>query len=374
MDQEFIPLKSKQSKRQKQKQAAKDRREREREILDDYMTNTDKIGVDFSKLNEEQVEKLLDMKIDYSKVVQLQDEAEFYELSHSNPFEQLDSDEELDNLGFGDESEINHLANDFALKMAEMDAQSSSDSSPGADEFSKSQLRKQRKKEKRAKKLAKALELKERNMKAREIYNDTNGGSSIQGLRDYLTQLNSDLRKFCGDSTLDHLILPPVNQIARKLTIGLATKYSFVCKVMGKGDYKTIILYRTERSKTPDNWNALVDRELNGELQSRAKRPPSVRQPRKDQKQASSRQKHVSPFVSVQPGVKGQPALPRLNDKKLVSGDVVGQGVKPISQTNVGHKMLMSMGWSPGEGLGAGGAVEPVVVKFKAERKGLGNN
>ena len=374
MDQEFIPLESKQSKRQKQKQAAKDRRVREREILDDYMANTDKIGVDFSKLNEEQVEKLLDMEIDYSKVVQLQDEAEFYELSHSNPFEQLDSDEELDNLEFGDESEINHLANDFALKMAEMDAQSSSDSSLGADEFSKSQLRKQRKKEKRAKKLAKSLELKERNMKAREIYNDINGGNSIQGLRDYMTQLNSDLRKFCGDLTLDHLILPPVNQIARKLTIGLATKYCLVCKVMGKGDHKTIILYRTERSKTPDNWNALVDRELNGELQSRAKRPPPVRQLRKDQKQAKSRQKQSTPFVSVQPRVKGQPGPPKLNDKKLVTGDVVGQGVKPISQTNVGHKMLMSMGWSPGEGLGAGGAVEPVVVKFKAERKGLGNS
>ena len=129
----------------------------------------------------------------------------------------------------------------------------------------------------------------------------------------------------------------------------------YVGKTMGKGNHKTIILYRTSMTRIPANWNALVDLILKSGI------PGEKIPPRKDKN--SSKKVKASKEVRTQ------------QDKsRLQSGDVVGQGVKPISQTNLGHKMLMTMGWSPGQGLGAGeGLVEPVQVKYKSERRGLGS-
>lgn len=46
----------------------------------------------------------------------------------------------------------------------------------------------------------------------------------------------------------------------------------------------------------------------------------------------------------------------------------------PIDEGNVGNKMLRSMGWSTGTGLGlmAQGQVEPVPVVKRLKRRGLG--
>lgn len=55
-------------------------------------------------------------------------------------------------------------------------------------------------------------------------------------------------------------------------------------------------------------------------------------------------------------------------------GDVVAQSAKPIDETNVGHKMLLKMGWKAGESLGETGTgiIDPIKAEIRSKRGGLG--
>lgn len=55
---------------------------------------------------------------------------------------------------------------------------------------------------------------------------------------------------------------------------------------------------------------------------------------------------------------------------------VVGENAPPIPDTNMGNRMLQSMGWNPGMGLGleGGGITEPVRATQRPKRAGLGFN
>ena len=46
----------------------------------------------------------------------------------------------------------------------------------------------------------------------------------------------------------------------------------------------------------------------------------------------------------------------------------------PIAESNIGNKMLQSMGWSPGTGLGVDGSgiKTPVMATMRPRRQGLG--
>ncbi|KAI8898710.1 G-patch domain-containing protein, partial [Globomyces pollinis-pini] len=55
-------------------------------------------------------------------------------------------------------------------------------------------------------------------------------------------------------------------------------------------------------------------------------------------------------------------------------GDVVGAKAIPISENNFGHRMLLKMGWTPGQSLGASndGIVQPIQAVIRSKRGGLG--
>ncbi|VDI56706.1 G patch domain-containing protein 2 [Mytilus galloprovincialis] len=54
----------------------------------------------------------------------------------------------------------------------------------------------------------------------------------------------------------------------------------------------------------------------------------------------------------------------------------VGDEASPIPETNIGNKMLQSMGWKPGSGLGAEGEgiQTPVLAYRRLRRTGLGHS
>ena len=58
----------------------------------------------------------------------------------------------------------------------------------------------------------------------------------------------------------------------------------------------------------------------------------------------------------------------------LPAGEYVGGSADPIPDSNIGSRLLQSMGWSPGSGLGpAGSGITVPVMAFKRlGRKGLG--
>jgi G-patch domain len=55
-------------------------------------------------------------------------------------------------------------------------------------------------------------------------------------------------------------------------------------------------------------------------------------------------------------------------------GDVVGDRAKPLTDSNLGHRMLMKMGWTPGVALGAeaNGILDPITATIRSKRGGLG--
>lgn len=55
---------------------------------------------------------------------------------------------------------------------------------------------------------------------------------------------------------------------------------------------------------------------------------------------------------------------------------VVGEGAAPLPESNVGNRMLQSMGWTPGSGLGPDGRgiTEPIRASQRPKGAGLGFN
>lgn len=60
--------------------------------------------------------------------------------------------------------------------------------------------------------------------------------------------------------------------------------------------------------------------------------------------------------------------------RQMEEGSVLAKSAPPVSSSTVGHQLLQKMGWSEGVGLGkdANGIVDPVQVKIKTRRDGLG--
>ena len=56
------------------------------------------------------------------------------------------------------------------------------------------------------------------------------------------------------------------------------------------------------------------------------------------------------------------------------TGDSNGATSRKIEQSNVGHRMLVNMGWEPGTGLGfsRAGISEPVFLTSQTDKKGFG--
>jgi len=52
------------------------------------------------------------------------------------------------------------------------------------------------------------------------------------------------------------------------------------------------------------------------------------------------------------------------------------ENTEPLDDYNIGKQMLISMGWDPNTGLGAqgNGAIEPLKIRIKMDRKGIGSN
>ncbi|WFD30265.1 squalene synthetase-like protein [Malassezia sp. CBS 17886] len=72
--------------------------------------------------------------------------------------------------------------------------------------------------------------------------------------------------------------------------------------------------------------------------------------------------------LRLRPRAAGADAAPRNRE-----GGQVGGNAQKISEDNIGHQLLRSMGWSLGTGLGhTGGIAEPVTATIKTSRTGLG--
>lgn len=224
--------------------------------------------------------------------------------------------------------------------------------------------RTQRRKAERRERNLQAKARKEENQRRQAAGRDLNNklarskGRINNDIAGFLIGVNKVMRTFVRDQTKgDSVALTPMPGAVRRLVYKMAKQYHVIPKTRGQGSKKVTVLIRTQASVVPEDWNKIVEQvssEAGMKLQGNVRQPGKRNMPNKR---------------------KGPPGAPN-QDAKPKLGTVVGQGTAPIGETNVGHRMLKAMGWSPGQALGAEGSsglVNPLEVMVRSKRSGLGN-
>ncbi|KAJ3218235.1 hypothetical protein HDU67_006344 [Dinochytrium kinnereticum] len=239
---------------------------------------------------------------------------------------------------------------------------------PISVEASKSAMRKARKNERKSERKTKGQQrkaLEEEQARIAKTIGKLRAGDAIDStILRVLHNINRDLRDFAlgvGTEDFDEPLasspLPPMASALRRLVKEMCTHYRILPKVRGSGTRKLLFMVRTGTTRVPDNWKSVVEevvgRGTNAIVKGNTKMGPRT------------------PFKKNKPpGAPDDRAAPR-------PGTVVGEFAVPISKENVGHKMLLAMGWTPGATLGAsqagdGAISEPLSVTVRAKRRGLG--
>lgn len=187
-------------------------------------------------------------------------------------------------------------------------------------------------------------------------------------------QINRKIKMFCNDDVEDSLEMDPMPPLPRKLLHELAHMYGLKSKSAGQGRDRHCVLYKTERSGIPRNAKGLKDfieradkavtwmdkTVSHGKKFTKAAVAGSVKETRVGRKSKGS-----SAGNQDAGGSGARPAI----------GTVIGKDAKPISEENVGNRLLQKLGWKPGEGLGAAsdGTVDHVSAVVRGKRTGLGH-
>ncbi|KAF6813144.1 G-patch domain-containing protein [Colletotrichum plurivorum] len=167
-----------------------------------------------------------------------------------------------------------------------------------------------------------------------------------------LDEIADELRTFLLGSQAT-LILPPMNNHARKAVHELASKFNIKSKSTGSGDQRRPMLHRTLRTTrfAEESFNTAIARVSRKYF------------PRNDAVSRAAVQRQSTRRAGGHAGVNYR------------DGEVVGGSAPELSQENKGRAMLEKMGWSNGTALGAlnnKGILQPVAHVVKRSKAGLG--
>ncbi|KAK0448358.1 uncharacterized protein EV420DRAFT_1567546 [Desarmillaria tabescens] len=158
-----------------------------------------------------------------------------------------------------------------------------------------------------------------------------------------MTTLVQQIRRFIADiDGTQTMSLPPTDKATRKKVHELALAFNLKSLSKGKGDARYTTLTKTTRTGTKID-EAKVSRiaRRGGDFGNE--------------------------FVNKKGKGKGK-LMPRHKD-----GDEVGKEAPRIGESNIGFRMLASMGWSEGDHIGiSGGLKDPVTAVIKTTKLGLG--
>jgi hypothetical protein len=285
---------------------------------------------------------------------------EFLENLNDSEDESSDSSDEVGSSmlpGSTTDPEGYHLLNDILLSRDSMDLESIDLNATASRKISKNQARRQRREAKKEKRRLKDEAFLDRQSRAKHLAKalDKAGNRLEGGVTKFLKKENLRIHEFISTSQPgDSLILTPTPGAVRALVYDLASKYNLQTKTRGKSKSKISTVFITSTTRIPENWTTLVDSIL---------------------EKAPSRLKVYKDWLG---GKKKTPEKKRIGAPDATTvpkmGDVVGGKAKPIGDSNIGHQMLMKMGWSPGDTLGKSeeGIAEPIEVVVRSKRGGLG--
>jgi hypothetical protein len=129
--------------------------------------------------------------------------------------------------------------------------------------------------------------------------------------------------------------------------------YNLSIKKHGKNKHKFHVVTKTQITFIPNGWKA--------QLADIISSPQ-----RNDLSRLASKLS-----LSDSPKPKSKTPEPKLLNFKI--GQNVGSDAAPIGDDNVGHRLLLKLGWKPGESLGDGtGIVNPIAAVIRKEKAGIG--
>jgi len=201
-------------------------------------------------------------------------------------------------------------------------------------------------------------------------------------LRD-LYYVNDLVLDFIEDDTIKNLPFTPIlSKMQQDQLRKLASHYNLKSSYVGSGKNKMVNLSKTNKTFL------LPDEEITDMLAAIMVKPKNGTPENKDDLKRTNRKKHKtkpdqqenSPKKSRPNGKRPQRSnrsSPQRSSPKRSSPKspgIVGQEASPIDESNVGNRLLRSMGWTPGTPLGATGEgiVDPISAIIKHNKKGIG--
>lgn len=180
----------------------------------------------------------------------------------------------------------------------------------------------------------------------------------------YLQKTNAEMYCFVQDPNKQEYSLGNLPGAVRKMINTMALSYNLKLRKRGKGLARRLVIYRTHTTRVPSDWKNLPNRaayakgpRIVGPVGKHRGGPATPKKGKGGKsKDENSKQSRFTEAVT-----------PRI-------GQAVGHGAAPVSDGNVGHRMMKLMGWNPGESLGASndGIVDPVQVIIRKKKAGLG--
>ncbi|XP_072031081.1 G patch domain-containing protein 2-like [Amphiura filiformis] len=166
-----------------------------------------------------------------------------------------------------------------------------------------------------------------------------------------LSVVNDKIVRFMKNPHERELLLQPMKKQQHTQLGQLASLYSLDIRTEGSGRKRSPVLIKTRDSRP------LIPMDIERWSSSKYSMQDSV----------MSTQSHYPQFADAKRRRKTPP--PTVPLEGLVGPD------KPIPDNNIGNRMLQSMGWSPGTGLGPGGSgiQEPVKAYIRPKNRGLGH-
>eukprot|EP00045_Choanoeca_perplexa_P012724 m.140766 g.140766 ORF g.140766 m.140766 type:complete len:461 (-) comp16115_c0_seq4:1048-2430(-) len=166
------------------------------------------------------------------------------------------------------------------------------------------------------------------------------------------------LLEFVQEPFLKSLRFPPLGRDDRRRIHALAKTFGLHSHSRGTGSLKAPVLSKTASTGIPPDAALGICEQhwaLNGLSSS-----------------TSSSTHHLAQHTSASSMASSSTAGHHGADSPMK--DVVGRGEPPLQASNVGHQMLVSMGWQPGRGLGERGLglSQPVSAVIRPRRAGLG--
>ncbi|KAL0082900.1 hypothetical protein J3Q64DRAFT_1836553 [Phycomyces blakesleeanus] len=188
-----------------------------------------------------------------------------------------------------------------------------------------------------------------------------------------MRKIDRRLCDFINDGSISSFQFSPMSNNERRQVHMLARAYNLKSTSLGSGENRSTTVTKTDRTFIPND-KRYIERFISQAQQTvDATNALSIKQ----QAMMAKQNIYGPPTLSKKEKNKPKDKKERKKEnapKEVLQSRVVAADAAPISDANVGHRMLAAMGWKQGDSLGVtnSGIVNPIEAVIRQKGKGLG--